>query len=289
MRITHLSSVFVTLSLAGLASTAHAQPASEYRSGVEFGLGRDNSVSGNIKSSGVGRTNDQAQTVTLHAQPAIEHRWSVEFGLGFDNSISGNINSSGIGTINNQAVVITKNHYEDVYGTGLHLRFGGGYMLNEISEVRATFTLQSLDADLTPMGDIGASNLYGQYEDYQSFGLDVGFRRYADIAERFRVYGEGTIGLAFVDETDVVLVAPGANLAGNATDFYDRTAAFTLGGNVGVLWETSERVGVFGQLGLRYVTGMSDVDGLVGTGLEEINDNSGRWTVPFLVGARARF
>ena len=112
MRITHLSSVFVTLSLAGLASTAHAQPASEYRSGVEFGLGRDNSVSGNIKSSGVGRTNDQAQTVTLHAQPAIEYRWSVEFGLGFDNSMSGNINSSGVGNINNQAVVITKNQYQ---------------------------------------------------------------------------------------------------------------------------------------------------------------------------------
>ena len=37
--------------------------------------------------------------------------------------------------INNQAVVITKNTYEDVYGTGLHLRFGGGYMLNDESEV----------------------------------------------------------------------------------------------------------------------------------------------------------
>ena len=230
----------------------------------------------------------QAQPAPAPA-PASDYRWSVEFGLGFDNSISGNINSSGAGIINNQAVVITKNRYEDVYGTGLHLRFGGGYMLDEITEVRATFTLQSLDADLTRMGDIGASSLYGQYDDYQSFGLDVGFRRYADIAERFRAYGEGTIGLAFVDETDVVLIAPGANLAGNATDFYDRTTAFTLGGNAGLLWQTTERVGVFGQLGLRYVTGMSDVDGLVGTGLEEINDSSGRWTLPFLVGARARF
>ena len=114
--------------------------------------------------------------------PASDYRWSVEFGLGFDNSISGNINSGAVGTINNQAVVITKNRYEDVYGTGLHLRFGGGYMLDESTEVRATFTLQSVDADLTRMGDIGASSLYGQYDDYQSFGLDVGLRRYADVA-----------------------------------------------------------------------------------------------------------
>jgi len=221
--------------------------------------------------------------------PASAYRWSVEFGLGFDNSISGNINSGAVGTINNQAVVVTKNRYEDVYGTGLHLRFGGGYMLDESTEVRATFTFQSVDADLTRMGDIGASSLYGQYDDYQSFGLDVGLRRYTDVADRFRLYGEGTIGLAFIDETDVMLIAPGANLAGNATDFYDRTAAFTLAGNAGVLFQASERFGVFGQLGLRYVTGMSEVDGLAGTGLEEINDNSARWTLPFLIGVRARF
>ena len=221
--------------------------------------------------------------------PASEPRWSVEFGLGFDNSISGNINSGAVGTLNNQTVVITKNRYEDVYGTGLHLRFGGGYMLDEETEVRATFTFQSVDADLTRMGDIGTSSLYGQYDDYQSFGLDVGLRRYADVAYRFRLYGEGTIGLAFIDETDVELIAPGANLAGNATDFYDRTTAFTLAGNAGVLFQASERFGVFGQLGLRYVTGMSEVDGLAGTGLEEINDSSARWTLPFLVGVRARF
>ena len=85
-----------------------------------------------------------------------------------------------------------------------------------------------------------------------------------------------------------MLVAPGANLAGDATDFYDRTAAFTLGATRAAV-ATSERLGVFGQLGLRYVTGMSDVDGLAGTGLEEINDSSARWTLPFLVGVRARF
>jgi opacity protein-like surface antigen len=220
----------------------------------------------------------------------VTYPWSVEFGIGWDNSISGNINSSGIGSINNQATVILKNSYEDVYGTGLHLRFGGGYLIDEVSEVRATFTFQSLDADLTVMGDIGSSRLYGQYQDYQSFGLDLGFRRYMHGQDReFRPYAEGTLGFAFIDETDVQLVAPSINLAGNATDFYDRTAAFTLGGNVGVLWQVAEQVGAFGQIGVRWVSGMSEVDGLAGTGLETINDKSARWTLPFLVGARVRF
>jgi hypothetical protein len=227
---------------------------------------------------------------TAQAQPAPKDTpWSVEFAIGWDNSISGNINSSGIGTLNAQAVVITKNSYDDVYGTGLHLRFGGGYLIDDDTEIRATFSLQSLDADLTEMGDIGSSRLYGQYDDYQSFGLDVGFRRYVDLKPGLRAYGEGTIGLAFIEETDVELVAPGANFAGNATDFYDQTAAFTLGGNAGVVLQMSSRVDVFGQAGVRWVSGMSAVDGLEGTGLETINDKSGRWTVPFLTGVRVRF
>ncbi len=224
------------------------------------------------------------------AQPVFKDTpWSVEFGIGWDNSISGNINSSAIGTLNNQAVVITKNTYDDVYGTGLHIRFGGGYLLDEITEVRATFTFQSLDADLTEMGDIGASRLYGQYADYQSFGLDVGLRRYVDLTHGARAYGEGTLGLAFIDETDVILVAPGANLAGNATDFYDKTAAFTLGANAGLIVQAGKKFDVFGQVGLRWVSGMSSVDRLEGTGLDTINDNSARWTMPFLTGVRVRF
>jgi hypothetical protein len=117
----------------------------------------------------------------------------------------------------------------------------------------------------------------------------VGLRRYTTFRPGLQGYGEGTIGLAFIDETDVVLVSPQANLAERATDFYDKSSAFTLGVNVGLLFEMSERVGAFSQLGFRYVSGMSEIDGLVGTGLETINDKSGRWTLPFVFGVRARF
>ena len=212
---------------------------------------------------------------------APESRWSGEFAIGFDNSISGNINSSAIGEINKQTVVITKNTYEEVYGTGLNLRFGGGYMLDKANELRATFTFQSLDADLTPMGEVGASRLYGQYTDYQTFSLDVGFRRYGDLSPKVRAYGEAAIGLGFVDKTDVTLVAPGANLSGKANDFYDQTAALTLGVHGGLLITVRPKVGAFVQTGFRWVSGMAAVDDLAGTGLETINDKSGRWTLPF--------
>jgi hypothetical protein len=109
------------------------------------------------------------------------------------------------------------------------------------------------------------------------------------LRDTLRAYGEGLIGLGFISETDVLLAAPQANLVGDATDFYDRTAAFTLGVNVGLMGEVRRNVDAFGQIGLRFVTGMSQPDNLFGSGLEDINDNSSRWAIPFSVGVRVRF
>jgi hypothetical protein len=233
-----------------------------------------------------------AHAQTPANQPQVrapEQRWSVDFAIGFDNSISGNINSSAIGSLNGQTTVILKNKYEDVYGTGLHLRFGGGYMWRENQEFRVSFTLQQLDSDLVELGEYGAATLYGQFDDYESFSLDLGFRQYHPLRDTLRAYGEGLIGLGFISETDVLLAAPQANLVGDATDFYDRTAAFTLGVNVGLMGEVRRNVDAFGQIGLRFVTGMSQPDNLFGSGLEDINDNSSRWAIPFSVGVRVRF
>ena len=229
-------------------------------------------------------------TARAQATGPDEPKWSADFAIGWDNGITGNINSSGIGSINNQVVFITKNSYNDVYGAGLHLKFGGGYLFKPDTEARVSFTFQSLDADyVVPMGDMGSSNLYGQFSDYQTFGIDFGLRRYGRLTPKLKAYGEGTIGLGFVDKTDVTLVAPGANFVGQANDFYDQTAAFTLGVNVGLLAQTGAHVGFFGQIGVRYVSGMAEVDDLVGTGLDNINDKSARWTLPFIAGIRYRF
>src|SRR4029450_6180848 len=141
---------------------------------------------------------------------------------GIDGSINGNINSGAIGRLQGQATAILPNSYGDVYGTGPPLRFGGGCVLNEVSELRGVFIYQSADADLVRLGDIGPSTLYGQYSDYKSIGLDPGYRRYVPLSNtRMRVYGEATIGAAFVEDINVLMSAPQANLVIDETDFYD--------------------------------------------------------------------
>jgi opacity protein-like surface antigen len=222
--------------------------------------------------------------------PPDGSRWVVDLGIGLDIPVNGNVNSGAIGVLQGQAAALLPNPYGEIYGTGVQLRFGAGYTMNELSELRGMFTFQSADADLVRLGDIGPSSLYAQYSDYQSLALDLGYRRYVPITTRnLRVYGEATLGLGFIDSINVRLAAPQANIVFDNTDFYDQTAAFTWTIGAGVLFRVAERIELNGQLGLRRVTGLADVDQLVGTGLEDINNDSARLTFPIVVGVRFRF
>jgi hypothetical protein len=219
-----------------------------------------------------------------------ESRFVLDLGVGIDIPVNGNVNSEAIGTLQGQAAAILPQPYGDVYGTGIQLHFGGGYVLDERSELRGVFTYQSADADLVRLGDLGPSSLYGQYTDYKSLGLDFGYRRYMPLSSHdFRVYGEASIGVAFIDRISVLLAAPQSNIVFNQTDFYDSSGAFTWNIGIGLLFPLGDRVDFNGQLGLRHVGALSDVDQLVNTGLGDINNDTARLTFPFLVGVRIRF
>lgn len=219
-----------------------------------------------------------------------ESRWAFDVGIGIDSSINGNVNSGAIGVLNGQATAILPNSYGDVYGAGVQLRLGVGFMLDELAELRGVLTFQSADADLVRLGDIGPSSLYAQYSDWQSLSLDFGYRRYVPLpVKNLRVYGEATIGLAFIDSIDAQLAAPQANVVLDNTDFYDQTAAFTFNVAAGVLFPIAERIDLNAQLGLRRVSGLSEVDQFIGTGLDSINNDTARLTFPVVVGVRLRF
>ena len=222
--------------------------------------------------------------------PGHESPWVLDFAVGIDVSVNGNVNSGAIGRLQDQATAILPQPYGTVYGTGIDFRFGAGYALNPLTELRGIFTYQSADADLVRLGDIGPSSLYAQYSDYKTIGLDLGARRYFPFSRKeIRGFAEVTLGIAAIDRINVQLAAPQSNVVFNNTDFFDGTAAFTWGINAGVVFEIAEQVDVTGQLGLRHVGGLAEVDQLAGTGLESINDDSARLTFPIVVGVRFRF
>jgi hypothetical protein len=214
--------------------------------------------------------------------------WAIDFAVGISPSLKGNINTGVIGTLNGQTVAIVPHTYSDVYGNSIDWHFGGGYALNRDSEIHGAFIYQSTAANLVRLGDYGPSSLYGQFSDYKSWGLDVGYRHYLEVSTA-RLYAEATIGIADVQRINVVFAAPQSNLISDQGDFYDGTAAFTWGVGVGVLFPVAKQLDVNMQIGFRHVGGLADVDQFVGTSLAAINNDSARLSFPIIVGVRYRF
>ena len=69
---------------------------------------------------------------------------------------------------------------------------------------------------------------------------------------------------------------------------FEKSWAFSAG-PIGGLVVPLGPIEIIGEVGFRFMGGLSDVDWLVEEGLRDINDESGRWSVPLLIGARVRF
>jgi long-subunit fatty acid transport protein len=224
-----------------------------------------------------------------NAQPS-QSPWSGEVSVGWDIGLSGDFLAAGIGTLNNVPVVFQSQPFDQVYGNGVSWQFGAGYMLDDLNEVRAQYSYQRVGADAVNLGTAGNNDLVATFDDYHAHSLEAGGRHYfAQRSERMRPYGGASIGVSIISEIDGVLASPQAGLARYATDLYDGTAAFTLGVNGGVLYAISDRFDVNGQIGFRYNSGLSKIDAFAGTGLEDVNDKSSRWTMPIMFGVRVKF
>jgi hypothetical protein len=223
------------------------------------------------------------------AQTALSS-WNAEASVGWDVNVSGAFLAAGIGTLDHSATVITAQSFGDVYGTGVLWQFSGGYLIDEINEVRGQLSFQRAGSDIVSLGSANGTDLVATFDDYRAWTLEAGYRHFFATRDvRLRPYGGATIGVSIIDEIDAVFAAPQGGITRLATDFYDGTAAFSFGVNGGALYGLNDRYDLFAQIGLRFNSGLSQIDSLRGTGLEDINDKSSRWTMPITIGIRVNF
>jgi len=219
---------------------------------------------------------------------ATTNPWSVSVNFGADNPISGNLVDGGIGTLNSMAVVVDPVSYGDVFGNGVQWRFSSGYMLWPGIEILGIVSYAVASGEPLQIGTATAP-LFADFSDRQEFGIEGGYRKYFAARRQWRPYAGGTLGLVFVDRIQANFTVPAVGTVQTSADLYDNSTAFTLSAHGGVLYEITEKVGIGGELGLRWRAGLSEIDDLQGSGLEKINDNSDRWSLPFNVVARLRF
>ena len=228
---------------------------------------------------------------TGHASgQTAQSSWNAEASVGWDVNVTGAFLAAGIGTLDGNATVINAQSFGDVYGTGVQWQFSGGYMIDEINEVRGQLSFQRAGSDIVSLGTASGTDLVATFDDYKAWTVEAGYRHYFAARDvRLRPYGGGTFGVAIINEIDAAFAAPQAGITRLATDFYDGTAAFSFGVNGGALYGLNDRFDLHAQIGLRFNSGLSQIDSLRGTGLEDINDKSSRWTMPISIGIRVNF
>ena len=132
-----------------------------------------------------------AQTTVVATSPQTgQSSWNAEASVGWDVNVSGAFLAAGIGTLEQSAAVINAQSFGDVYGTGVLWQFGGGYMVDEINEVRGQVSYQRAGSDIVNLGTANGTDLVATFDDYKSWTIEAGYRHFFATRDvRLRPYG----------------------------------------------------------------------------------------------------
>jgi len=229
-----------------------------------------------------------------NATPAVAQKAPLEPGqgmvwgsIGFQGDFGGSVNIAGIGTINGQRSEINSNTWGERYDPALLFRVGGGYNLDQNSQVFGSLHWEQSEADTAVVGLAGGQDLSAKFGDYQAWGLEVGYRYYFNADLPVKPFVAAGLGFQHVQNIPVTLSAGSYN--SGEIPFYDDSWVSGWRIGTGFLKDLTPRFGIVATIDLRYTGVLSDQAGIGAAGFERINTVGNRWTLPILGGVYVKF
>ena len=219
---------------------------------------------------------------------AQSNPWSVSFDLGTQVALSGDVHGGGSGTVLGLPTQVEARSYGDIYGNGFYWAADLGYRLGEAGELRVQGSYTDNPADRLQVGTVACLPLFALFDEYKAFGMDFGYRRYFGSA-RVRPYVGAGGGFVRADTIQSEFSVPAAGVVLSNVNMYDTSVVPSVAAGGGVQINLSDRVAVQGGVEFKWQGDANDLDGLAGTGLESINDESRRWSMPITGGVTVRF
>ena len=227
---------------------------------------------------------------------SFRHRTTISVQFGLDNQFSGKMIKASSGTTTGgQPIDLDETTFDEVYGRIGMFKIGAGYRTSPRTEAVFNFIWSKSDAEESAItvGTGGTSQvpLDVNFTAYKYWGIEGGNRWYF-ARTRFTPYLGYLVGINRHQDIRGTFVGvptsatPG--LAAQDGKFFEKSWALSVGPTGGMLIGVGP-IEVMAEVQLRYLGGLSDVDWLVEEGLKDINDESGRWSIPFVAGARLRF
>jgi hypothetical protein len=211
---------------------------------------------------------------------SVQGRWSLTFTGGATIPTGGEFHEGGRGLVLGLPTSVDAKKNDDIFDPGIGWRAGVGYGVSRNVEIVADFAWKRAEASELSVGNVASLDLRAAFGDYTSYGVDAGMRYHFVPGARVAPYAAALAGFRRVEAIPGTFSVPAAGVALSDTPFFDDSTVPVFGGDVGVLFALSPRVSLGVEGGVRYHTDLSDVEGLAGTGLENLNDAGSRWSVP---------
>ena len=242
--------------------------------------------------SAAGPVQTVTQAVTSVVTDPFSERFTVGVEWGPDNAFTGKIIEEASGsTVGGIPINLNETSWDDTYGRLFMFKVGVGYRINPRNEAVFNFVLSNSDAETVTIGTVGGTALSANFSEIDYWGFEGGQRFYFTRA-RVKPFAGYLVGASRYDDVTATFVDVPADLtpglAAQDGKFFEKAWAFSAGPTGGAVVDLGA-FEIMGQLQLRYMGGLSDVDWLVEEGLRDINSESSRWSLPFTIGAGFRF
>lgn len=214
--------------------------------------------------------------------------WSVSFDLGTQVALNGDVHGGGSGTVLGLPTQVQARSYEEIYANGFYWAAGLGYRVGETGEIRVQGSYTANPADRLQVGTVAGLPLLALFDDYKAFGMDFGYRQYLGTGV-VSPYVGASGGFVRLDAIQSEFSVPAAGVVLPNVNMFDTSVVPSIGAGGGVQLNLSDRFAVQGGVEFKWHGDATDLDGLAGTGLESINDESRRWSMPITGGITVRF
>jgi hypothetical protein len=228
-----------------------------------------------------------APAAAVAQEAGVQGRWSLTVSGGATVPTGGEFHEAGLGTVLGLPTSVDAKKTGDIFDPGVGWRVGLGYGVSRAVELFGDFAWKRAEASELSVGTVASLDLRAAFGDYTSYGMEAGMRYHFVPGARVAPYMSALAGFRRVEAIPGTFSVPAAGVTLSDTPFFDDSTVPVFGGDLGVLFGVSTRVSLGVEAGFRYHTDLSGIEGLAGTGLENLNDAGNRWSMP--VSAVVRF
>jgi opacity protein-like surface antigen len=213
---------------------------------------------------------------------SVKGKFSITLRGGLETTVDGDLHEGGSGTVLGLPTSVDAKTFNDVYGGFETWRIGGGigFGLTDNLELIGNVSYARGTADVLQVGTVAGLALNAEFEDYEDLTVEGGLRLHVPTSGPLDPYVNLVAGVRRVSAIPSTFTVPAASVTLADTPFYDDSNVPVVGGDVGVAFKLNPNVSLGAEAGLRWQGKLTDIEGLRGTGLENLNDVGQRWSVP---------